>query len=122
MFLISSIFHHISILKLEVHPLYIEFMLTGEKPSPDSLPDNSWCRPKMSRSRWYSLLSAEDRVEAYRGIWGVFAYLMRAEGTTPRAKSTDAQSGASLTGTKFNFRNSIVGETYKPQRSKSVAF
>ncbi|KAI9653046.1 MAG: hypothetical protein M1831_006253 [Alyxoria varia] len=121
-FMISSIFHHISILKLEVHPLYIEFMLTGQKPPSESLPDNSWCRLKMFRSRWYDLLSAEDRVEAYRGIWGVFAYLMRAEGTTPRAKSTEAPRGASLAGNKFNFRHSIVGEPHKQQRSKSVAF
>ena len=31
----------------------------------------------MWRSRWYDLFSAEDRVEAMRGIWAVLGLLMR---------------------------------------------
>ena len=105
-FMISSLFHHVSILKFEVHPAYLEFMETGKRPKPDSNDeDTAWYRPKLYRSRWFDLFKPADRIEAFRGIWGVHAYLMRLDGsgqpiaaekaadrptnTTTRSKSSD---------------------------------
>ncbi|KAH0551070.1 hypothetical protein GP486_007581 [Trichoglossum hirsutum] len=36
-----------------------------------------WYILKVRRSRWFDLLDGGDRIEAMRGIWGVFGYLMR---------------------------------------------
>jgi hypothetical protein len=75
-FMISSLNHHISVLKLRVHPLYAQFLLEGK------LPDKieaacAWASPVLNRTRWYDLFNVHDRVEAMRGLWGVMGYLMR---------------------------------------------
>jgi len=72
-----------------VRPIYLHYLTTGSMiPSPTGTPPSSSSpdaasRPRyileMRRSRWYDLFDAEDRVEAMRGIWGVMAWLMRAE-------------------------------------------
>ncbi|RDI77508.1 Uncharacterized protein Vi05172_g12502 [Venturia inaequalis] len=48
-FLVSSLNHHISILKLSVHSAYLEYLLTGMMPmvSPE---DESWSSPEIVRS------------------------------------------------------------------------
>ncbi|KAE9979420.1 hypothetical protein BLS_009841 [Venturia inaequalis] len=52
-FLVSSLNHHISILKLSVHSAYLEYLLTGMMPmvSPE---DESWSSPEIVRSPWFS--------------------------------------------------------------------
>jgi len=73
--MISSLNHHISILKLRIHSAYLEYMDSGiltSKPPP-----GEWCAPVVLRSRWYDLFNVEDRLEAMRGIWGVMSYLAR---------------------------------------------
>jgi hypothetical protein len=85
-FMVSSLNHHISLLKLRVHPLYMEYLTNGKLP--ESTPsDMDWCSPKLQRTRWFDLFSIEDRTEAMRGIWGVFSYLMRTE--DQRQKDTE---------------------------------
>ncbi|KAF2200561.1 hypothetical protein GQ43DRAFT_441440 [Delitschia confertaspora ATCC 74209] len=74
-FMISSLNHHISILKLRVHPLYMQYLAEGVLPH--AQPDNSWSSPTFHRTRWYDLFNVDDRTEAMRGIWGIMAYLMR---------------------------------------------
>lgn len=45
---------------------------------PDPLPlDEDWCRPKLYRTKWFDLFDKEQRIEAFRGLWGVMAYLCR---------------------------------------------
>lgn len=39
----------------------------------------------MQRSKWFDLLSADDRVQAMRGIWGIVGYLMRDTSTAKEA-------------------------------------
>lgn len=74
--MVSSLNHHISILRLRVHSLYIQHLTEGTLP--EELPaDPQWCSPVLQRTRWYDLFSIEDRKEAVRGIWGLFSYLMR---------------------------------------------
>ncbi|KAF2012321.1 hypothetical protein BU24DRAFT_426190 [Aaosphaeria arxii CBS 175.79] len=75
-FMVSSLNHHISILKLRVHRQYIRFITDGTLPS-DTPQDPNWHVPVLQRTRWYDLFSVEDRTEAMRGVWGVMAYLMR---------------------------------------------
>jgi hypothetical protein len=76
--MVSSLNHHISVLRLRIHPLYVRYLTEGilpEKPPSDV----DWCSPKMQRTRWFDLFNVDDRTEAMRGIWGVMSYLMRKE-------------------------------------------
>ncbi|RMZ69488.1 system b [Pyrenophora seminiperda CCB06] len=77
-FMVSSLNHHISLLKLCIHPAYLEYITEGKLPKdPPSEPD--WCSPKLSRTRWFDLFNVDDRAEAMRGLWGIMSYLMRAD-------------------------------------------
>lgn len=75
-FLVSSLNHHISVLKLRIHALYLDYLATGILPDPPTAPED-WSSPNLKRTRWFDLFVAEDRAEAARGIWGVMAYLAR---------------------------------------------
>ncbi|KAF2819644.1 hypothetical protein CC86DRAFT_398638 [Ophiobolus disseminans] len=77
-FMVSSLNHHISIVHLRVHPLYLKYLSEGSLPQePPSEPD--WCSPKLQRTRWFDLFNIDDRTEAMRGIWGIMSYMMRKE-------------------------------------------
>ena len=79
-YLVSCLYHHIS----------IHYLTTGVMP--DQTPaEQDWCSPCLERTEWYDLLDQEQRVDAFRYIWGVMEYLNR--DTT--AKSSD---GASTSG------------------------
>ncbi|KAF2640051.1 hypothetical protein P280DRAFT_427742 [Massarina eburnea CBS 473.64] len=75
-FMVSSLNHHISVLKLRVHPLYIGYITDGTLPK-DTPSDPNWCSPQLQRTRWFDLFDVEDRKEAMRGIWGLMSYLLR---------------------------------------------
>ncbi|KAJ4984710.1 hypothetical protein SVAN01_09824 [Stagonosporopsis vannaccii] len=76
-FMVSSLNHHISLLKLHVHSAYLRYLTEGELPEIQPS-DPDWCSPKLQRTRWFDLFKADDRSEAMRGLWGVMSYLMRA--------------------------------------------
>jgi hypothetical protein len=76
-YLVSSLNHHISIVKLQVHKHYLHFLRTGEYIDDDACAE--WYSPIMSRSRWYDLFSLDERLEAFRLIWGVMGYLARSD-------------------------------------------
>lgn len=73
-FLVSSLFHHISILRVRV-PIRLLEVLDGA-PEPD-ISRRSWGKVPTWRTRWYDLFDANDRVESMRLIWSVMAYQMR---------------------------------------------
>jgi hypothetical protein len=75
-FMVSSLNHHISVLKLHVHPSYIKYLTDGTLPE-DTPSDPDWCSPKLQRTRWFDLFDVEDRKEAMRGIWGIMGYLSK---------------------------------------------
>ena len=75
--MISSLNHHINVLKLRVHSRYMRYLHEGKVDPVEQGDDDSWCRPIVYRTRWFDLFSADDRKEAMRGLWGVFGYLMR---------------------------------------------
>ena len=75
-FLVSCLFHHVSIHKLTIHDAYTEYLTTGSMPE-QSPAEEDWCSPILERSEWYDLMDQEGRVEAFRCIWGVMEYLNR---------------------------------------------
>lgn len=115
--MISSLYHHIAIVKLEVHPLYLEYLSTGLVPQGN--PNPAWYAPKIQRTRWYDLFVSEDRAEALRCLWGVFSYSMRtglqSEPLGQRQKSEISHA--------FPFRKKKydIPDTKGPSRSHSVA-
>lgn len=72
-FVISSLFHHISILRVRVPDRLLQ-VLSGEVPDPGAQVRG---RLEIWRTRWLDFFSAQDRVEAMRAVWGVVAYAMR---------------------------------------------
>ncbi|KAM0705169.1 hypothetical protein Q7P35_007956 [Cladosporium inversicolor] len=91
-FLVSCLFHHVSILKLTIHDAYTEYLTTGSMPK-QTPAEEDWCSPKLERTEWYDLLDQEGRVEAFRCIWGVMEYLNR-DKTTSNASEAGTVGGA----------------------------
>jgi hypothetical protein len=91
-FLVSSLNHHVSILKLRVHKAYLDHLETGSLPSSPDTPD--WSSPILQRSRWYDLLVPEERVELLRGLWAVAGYLTRPDALT-HTSATSHETGSS---------------------------
>ncbi len=79
-FLVSSLNHHISLLRLRVHDAYMDFLETGEMPTPGSVPAD-WSAPVLYRTRWYDLIDPRDRAEVLRGLWGMAGYLSQVPAT-----------------------------------------
>lgn len=80
-FVISALHHHISILKLRVHDAYLD-CLDAIEPGwlPNPLPeDKEWCKPQLSRTKWFDLFIVEDRKEAMKCLFGVLVYQTRNE-------------------------------------------
>jgi len=74
----------------------MEFLTTSELPHP--MPEQSnWCKPKLQRSQWLDLFDVEERVLAFRGIWGVMEYLSRPK-PTPGDKEHEAGVDVKMTG------------------------
>ncbi|KAI9683690.1 MAG: hypothetical protein M1829_004996 [Trizodia sp. TS-e1964] len=76
-FIVSSINHHMAVLRVRVSSAYLAFLNHGTEPPAGTA--EGWETLEVRRSRWWDLFRAEDRVLAMRGVWGVLAYLMRAQ-------------------------------------------
>lgn len=80
-YLVSTLFHHVSIVHLRVHPQYLEYLNTTAPPT-DFVPGQQpWYVLEVRRSRWFDFLIKEDRKQAMRAVWGAISYLMRDLGT-----------------------------------------
>lgn len=91
--MVSCLNHHVSILKLTVHDAYTDYLISGRMPEP--LPeDGAWCRPKLQRTKWFDLFDQGERVEAFRALWGVLAYLTRAPGVVAASNDTEMSGTA----------------------------
>ncbi|PNP39147.1 hypothetical protein TGAMA5MH_08999 [Trichoderma gamsii] len=75
-FVISSIFHHVSILRVRVPDRLLEVL--GGSADPD-VTQRSWGRVQGWRSKWFDLFDVEQRLSAMRMLWAVMAYQMRTE-------------------------------------------
>ena len=147
-FLISMLFHHIAIIRLDVSSSYLEYITwtgtvegdklhkTGTQTAAQSLHQDEpgWNKPHVWRSPWFDLLTPEGRLEAFRGIWGVVAWAMRVEaepsvgktsGTVGNGVVGHAGRQKSEAGGFLGRRKSVAtpaGAALGPQRSHSVAF
>lgn len=72
-FVISSLFHHISVLRVRVPDRLLQ-VLDGA-PTPNG---RDWGTVGVWRTRWFDFFIPEDRVEAMKAVWAVSAYAMRA--------------------------------------------
>ncbi|KAJ4388171.1 hypothetical protein N0V93_008778 [Gnomoniopsis smithogilvyi] len=72
-FVISSLFHHVSILRVRV-PDTLLAVLSGAVTDPGV---HARGRLEIWRTRWFDLFVAQDRLDAMKTLWGVMAYAMR---------------------------------------------
>ncbi|OAQ99261.1 hypothetical protein LLEC1_05753 [Akanthomyces lecanii] len=75
-FLISSLFHHVSFLRMRVPMRLLEVLDGAPEPDPTH---RDWGKVQAWRTPWYDLFEAKDRTEAMRLLWSVMAYQMRAD-------------------------------------------
>ncbi|KAI5466481.1 hypothetical protein BGZ63DRAFT_376301 [Mariannaea sp. PMI_226] len=85
-FVVSSLFHHISILRVRV-PNRLLGALDGA-PDPDPT-KRGWGKVDAWRSEWYDLFQVDQRVEAMKLVWVMMAYQMR-KGTDEDIKMANA--------------------------------
>ncbi|KAK8098644.1 uncharacterized protein PG998_014130 [Apiospora kogelbergensis] len=72
-FVVSSLFHHISILRVRV-PMRLLDVFAGALEEGGT---RSWGRLEVWRSPWYDLFMPQERMEAFRVLWGMNVWLMR---------------------------------------------
>ncbi|KAK8084595.1 hypothetical protein PG997_005866 [Apiospora hydei] len=71
-FVISSIFHHLSILRVRVPMRLLEVFAGAPEEG-----TRSWEKLEVWRSPWYDLFKPQERMEAFRLLWGLNVWLMR---------------------------------------------
>lgn len=119
--MISCLYHHVAILKMTIHPSYVDFLVSGKPPqTPPS--DPGWSMPQVERSRWFDLLLPFDRGEAFRGIWGVMSYLMRSGDNISQSYGQRQKSDSHQHHFSFRRKSLDMTPAKQSQRSHSVAF
>jgi hypothetical protein len=81
-FLVSSMNHHISILRMRVSDRYLDWLQNGSDSvmSRESIPTHGHAGVlQLWRTKWYDLFDPQERVEAQKGLFQVIAWLMRGE-------------------------------------------
>lgn len=76
-----------------VHGAYIDCITSGAMPDPIPEDDN-WSSPTVQRSVWFDLFDIGDRQQAFRGLWGVTAYLTRQSESLAKAVAQAAPGDA----------------------------
>ncbi|CAK7232444.1 hypothetical protein SCUCBS95973_008261 [Sporothrix curviconia] len=76
-FVISALFHHMSIVRVRV-PLRLLEALDGEEETGTGA---DWAGLDVVRSPWYDFFKVEDRLKAMQLSWAMMAYLMREQDT-----------------------------------------
>lgn len=71
-FVISSLFHHVSVVRVRVPDRLLE-VLDGAVEEEA----RSWGELEVWRSKWFDFFVPEERVEAMRCVWGVMSWMMR---------------------------------------------
>ncbi|KAM6518128.1 hypothetical protein FSOLCH5_006895 [Fusarium solani] len=75
-FVVSSLFHHVSILRVRVPNRLLEALDGARELDPSK---RSWGKVEAWRSPWYDLFDIKQRLEALKLVWGMMAYQMRKE-------------------------------------------
>ncbi|KAH6982828.1 hypothetical protein BKA56DRAFT_482969 [Ilyonectria sp. MPI-CAGE-AT-0026] len=73
-FVVSSLFHHVSILRVRVPDRLLEVIGGASEADPTK---RSWGKVEAWRSPWYDLFHADQRLEAMKLVWMMMAYQMR---------------------------------------------
>ncbi|KAK9772722.1 hypothetical protein SCAR479_10592 [Seiridium cardinale] len=85
-FVISSVFHHLSVLRVRVPMRLLDVLAGAPEDADDDNKDRkeeakgaerSWGKLEVWRSKWFDMFLAQDRVEALRLLWGINAWTMR---------------------------------------------
>jgi len=85
-FLVSSMNHHISLLRMRVSHRYLAWLQSGSglddsfSPEKSLEPPGNACVLQLWRTKWYDLFDPEERVEAQKGVFQVMGWLMKQEG------------------------------------------
>jgi hypothetical protein len=69
-FMVSSLNHHICIVRMRVPDKVLAVLDGIDEEGP-------WERVAMFRSKWYDLYLKKERIEAMGVVWGMIAWLMR---------------------------------------------
>lgn len=78
-FVVSSLFHHVSVLRVRVPDRLMEVLEGDVDDGGEDGTGRSWGRLEVWRSKWYDFFLVEERVEAMQLVWGMMACLMRKE-------------------------------------------
>lgn len=92
-FVISCLFHHISILRVRVPDRLLE-VLDGAVPDPGVKGRGTL---RIWRTRWFDFFVAQDRVDAMKAVWGVMAYSMRSTESGDDEMQVDEDSKSVVT-------------------------
>lgn len=89
-FVVSSLFHHISVLRVRVPDRLLEVLEGAGDDGGEEGTRRSWGGLEVWRSNWYDFFLVEDRVEAMRLVWGIMAFLMRKQEEGDDVKMAEA--------------------------------
>jgi hypothetical protein len=83
-FLVSSMNHHVSILRMRVSDRYLAWLQGGRGQDESILEESLQAQGKAGllqlwRTKWYDLFDPEERVEAVKGVFHVLGWLMKQE-------------------------------------------
>ncbi|OAA49554.1 hypothetical protein NOR_01477 [Metarhizium rileyi] len=73
-FVMSSLFHHVSILRLRIPDRLLEVLDGSPEPDPAK---RSWGKVQAWKTAWYDFFDVDQRVAAMRLVWAVVSYQMR---------------------------------------------
>ncbi|EPS42348.1 hypothetical protein H072_3685 [Dactylellina haptotyla CBS 200.50] len=77
-FLISSIHHHLALSHVFLTDAFSKFIRTGELPDEQYIKANpQWCCCRIGRTKWYSLLDPEGRMDALKAVLSLLTWLKR---------------------------------------------
>lgn len=79
-FVVSSLFHHISIVRIRIPNRLLEVLDGAREPGSEQ---RSWGKVEAWRTPWYDLFETDQRIKALQLVWSMMAYQMRKDtGTT----------------------------------------
>ena len=86
-FMVSSINHHVSVLRLRVNDEYLAWLANEEEKDDSSGSSMLEADPEVNslqiwRTKWYDLFDTEERVELLNGLWRIMSWLMRDDENT----------------------------------------
>ncbi|KAF3098983.1 hypothetical protein TWF569_010078 [Orbilia oligospora] len=80
LFLFSSVNHHLAVSHVFLTQAYIKFIRTGQLPSEEYMEKNpQWCCCRIGRSKWYSLIEVDGRIDALKAVMAVMNWLRRTD-------------------------------------------